>query len=323
MSQAFGYNTFFGWKKETTYGTAATPANKWAEVESVNVSDDRKLIHKPLLGSVSRRRVVRGKHSPGLSVKFPLMWNGLEQLLEAALGSVATTGPSGALYTHAFTPSAALPTGLTCEVDIDEAAISGDHTQQLIGAQIDKLTITQEVDQTLDCEIELVGREWADIARTSPTLPTYDAIDYSQMTVAAINPGTANIDLVARKFKLEINNNLFKEKYRLTGAGKRAGFGRASQRHISMEVEVEYESDSILTYFKNATITDLQFKWARTNGAGISSLTIAPAAGYFQGSRPSSSDSGPVYMTMNYEAVMLSADNDECPITLINTTSSV
>ena len=143
------------------------------------------------------------------------------------------------------------------------------------------------------------------------------------MTVAAINPGTANIDLVARKFKFELNNNLFKEKYRLTGAGKRAGFGRAGQRQISMEVEVEYESDSILAYFKNATATDLQFKWARTNGSGESSLTIAPAKGYFQGSRPSSSDSGPVYMTMNYEAVMLSADNDECPITLINTTTSV
>lgn len=323
MSQAFGYNTFFGWKKETTYGTAATPANKWAEVESVNVSDDRKLIHKALLGAVSRRRTLRGKHAPGLTVKFPLQWNGLEQLLEAAIGSVATTGPSGSLYTHAFTPSAALPVGLTCEVDIDDAAISGDHVQQLIGAQIDKLTITQEVDQTLDCEIELVGREWADIARTSPTLPTYDALDYSQMSIAAINPATANVDLVARKFKLEINNNLFKEKYRLTGAGKRAGFGRAGQRQISLEVEVEYESDSILAYFKNATATDLQFKWARTNGAGESSLNITTPRGYFQGSRPSASDSGPVYLTMQYDGLMNSADNDELAITLINTTSAV
>lgn len=323
MSQAFGYNTFFGWKKETTYGTAATPANKWAEVESLSVSDDRKVIHKPLLAAVSRRRILRGKHAPGLSVKFPMQWNGLEQLIEAAIGGVATTGPSGALYTHAFSPSAALPVGLTCEVDIDEAAISGDHVQQLIGAQIDKLTITQEMDQTLDCEIELVGREWADIARTSPTLPTYDAIDYAQMTVAAINPATANVDLVARKFKLEINNNLFKDKYRLTGSGKRAGFGRAGQRSINLEVEVEYESDSVLAYFKNATPTDLKFEWVSTNGAGARTLTIVTPRGYFQGSRPSASDSGPIYMTMQYEAVMNSADNDELALTLINTTSAV
>lgn len=323
MSQAFGYNAYFGWAKQSAFATAVTPPNKWVECESIAVSDERKPIHKPLLGHVGRRRVVRGKHAPGVNIKFPMMWNGLEQLLEAAIGGVVTTGPSGALYTHTFSPTADLPVGFTSYVDIDEEAIGGDHVQQIIGCQIDKLTISQEMDGTLDFEAEIVGREFVDAARTSPTLLTYDAIDYSHMGTAAINPGTANFALPLRKFKLEVNNNLFKDKYRLTDAGKRAGFGRAGQRQISFETEIEYESDSALAYFKDATATDLKFEWTRTNGAGQSKFTITTPRGYFQGTRPGAEDSGPRYLTMAFDSVVNSADNDELSIVMINTTSSV
>ena len=317
MSQAFGYNAFFGWARESTFGTPVTPPNKWVECESINVSDERKLIHKPLLGSVSRRRVVRGKHAAGVSIKFPFVWDGIEQLINGAIGSVVTTGASPP-YTHTFAPAATLPVGFTCYVDIDEAAISGSHCQQINGCQIDKLTMTQEVDGTLDVEVEFVGREFIDVAPTSATLPTYDAVDYSRMTLATINPASANFELPIRKWKLEINNNLFKEKYRLTGAGKRAGFGRGSQRQINFEVEIEYESDTVLDYFKSAVATDLRFKWV----SGTNELTITTPNGYFQGSRPGAADSGPAYLTMAFDSLMSAADNDELGLILKNSTVS-
>lgn len=317
MSQAFGYAANLGWKKETTYGTAATPPNKFVECESITPSDERKLIHKALLGNVSRRRVVRDKHNPGLNIKFPFLWEGIEQLLEAAIGGVVTTGTNP--YTHTFTPAAALPVGLTMYADIDDTAISGDHVQQIIGCQIDKFVLNQEVGQTLDVEIELAGREFVDVARTTPAPPTYSAADYGDMTLATVNPGSANLELPLRKFKLEIGNNLFKDKYRLTGAGKRAGFGRASQRMVSFEFELEYESDSFTNYFKSATNTDLRFKWVN----GSKELTITCPAGYFQGSRPGASDTGPVYFTAPFDALANAADNDELSVILINTVSSV
>lgn len=285
----------------------------------MNVTDDRKIIHKPLLGHVSRRRTLRGKHAPSLSVKMPFNCEGLEQLLEAALGSVSTGSPSGGIYPHTYSLAAALPVGFTSYVDVDDAAITGDYVQQIIGCQIDKLTLTQEIDQTLDVELEITGREFADVARTSPTLPTYDAFDYSMMTVAAISPAGANVDLPLRKFKLEVNNNLFKEKYRLTGAGKRAGFGRAQQRSIAIEFEIEYESNDVLDYFKDGSSFDLEFRWVNVS----KSLKITTQAGYFQGNRPSAQDAGPVYMTMTYDPVAYSADNDELSVILSNTTSSV
>lgn len=317
MSQAFGYNSFFGWAKQVAFATAVTPPGKFVECESISVSDERKLIHKPLLGHVGRRRVVRDVHAPGIGLKFPFVWEGIEQILEAAIGGVVTTGTNP--YTHTFSLAAGLPTGFTGYVDIDDGAISGDHVQQVIGCQIDKLTLSQEMGQTLDVELDIVGREFVDVARTAPTLPTYDAIDYGLMTLATINPASVNFELPVRKFKLMIENNLFKDKRQLTSAGKRVGFGRGSQRAISLEIEIEYESDTVLAYFKNATSTDLRFKWV----SGTRSLTITTPSGYFQGNRPAAGDTGPVYMTMNYDSLVNAADNDELGLVLVNSVSSV
>lgn len=312
-----GHAAFFGWAEQVAYATAVTPPAKWVECESITVGDERKMIHKPLLGNVSRKHTVRGKHDPSLSVKFPLLWEGAEQLIKHALGAVNTTGTNP--YTHAFTCAAALPAGLTCYADIDDANISGDHVQQLIGAKIDKLTLTQEMDGTLDAEIEFFGREWVAVARTSPTIPTYNAADYSQMTLATINPASANFELPLRKFKLEINNNLFKERFVLTGAGKRSEPPRGGQRAVMVETEIEYTTNTALEYFKAATATDLRFKWVNS----AKELTITTPTGYFQGSRPSASDPGFIYINMPYDALMTSADNNELAITLVNTVSSV
>lgn len=317
MSQAFGYNAFFGWAKQSDFATAVSPPGKFVECYSIEAKDERGYEHKALLGHVSRRRVIRKPHDPGVNLKFPLITEGIEQLLEAAIGGVVTTGTNP--YTHTFTPAAALPVGFTGYVDIDDGAISGNHVQQIIGCQIDKLTLTQEMGGTLDCEAEIVGREWVDVARTSPTLPTYDAFDYAGMTLATLNPASVNLELPIRKWKLEINNNLFKDKRRLTSAGKRVGFGRGAQRSVMFEVEIEYESDDVLAYFKGGTNTDLRFKWV----SGAKELTITTPKGYFQGSRPSASDSGPSYLTMGFDSVANAADNDELTIALINTVSAV
>lgn len=320
MSHANGDLIFFGFVEQVAFATPVTPPTKWVECASIEVSDDRKIAHKETLGTVSRKNIIRTPHAPGLNVKFPLLWEGAEILLKHALGAVNTTGPSGGYYTHAFALAAGLPAaGLTCYVDVDEAAISGDHVQQLVGAMIDKLTLTQEMGGTLDAEIEFVGREWIDVARTSPVIPTYNAVDYAQMTLATVNPASANAELPLRKWKAEINNNLFKDGYKLTSGGKRTGFVRGGKRMFSLEAEIEYESDTFLSYFKNATPTDLRFKWVNS----IMELTGTTTKGYFQGTRPGAAGSGPVYIAMPYDAVMSAADNDEFALSLKNTVVSV
>ena len=319
MSQAFGFNHSVGWAKETTYGTPVSTAAKWIEVESESIKATRKRVVKPLLGHVSQRRTIKDKMDVGGTIKAPLLWEGMEQLLEAAIGSAGTAGPSGGYYTHTFTPSDALPVGLTLQINRDSGNISGSTAFEYSGCQIDKLTLSQEMGGTLDAEFEIVGRTMANVALTSVTFPTYDAIDYAQMTLATINPASANFELPIRKFKLTIENGLFKDKYRLTGAGLRAGLGRGAQRKVSYEVEIEFESITAFAYYRDLVSTDLRFKWV----SGSKSLTITTPAGYFQGEDPAPSDSGPIYMTMAFEGLANAADNDELSLVLVNTVSSV
>jgi hypothetical protein len=322
MSQAFGYNAFLGWKEQVSFDTAASPPNKWLFAEAFPAPEaDRKPIHKPYLGTVSRQSTIREKHAPAMTgIKFPVIQEGIEQLLKHALGGVVTTGPSGSIYTHTFSLASALPAaGLTVDLDVDDGAITGDHVQRIIGAQIDKLVLTQEVGGTLDAEIDLVGREYVDVARTSPTLPTFNPYDYAMMTVSALNPGGTNFALPIRMWKLEVNNNLFKDAYRLTGAGKRSAFGRASQRTVSMEFEIEYESDTVTNYFKSGSFTDVEFKWVN----GSNEIAITSPNGIFSGSRPGAENAGPVYLKMQFDALRTSSDNNELTVVMKNTLSSV
>lgn len=320
MSQADGKLSYFGWKDQSAYATAATPPNKWVEVTEINVSDDRKMKPVKTLGHVSKRRWVRDVHQPGFTVKFPFSAEGSEQLLKHALGSVVTTGPSGAIYTHTYGLAAALPAyGFTAYIDIDTVAIGSDVVQQCVGCKVEKLTLSQEMGEPLMVELEVVGREFIDVARTSPTLPTYDAFDYGHMTTAKISPGGDNVALQLTKWKMEVNNSLFKDKRTLTSAGKRTDLVRGDQRSVMMEMEVEFESDDVFSYFKSAAATDLDFRWANSS----KEIILTTLAGYFQGSRPSATTQGPVYFTAPYEATAYSADNDEMTFVLKNTTSSV
>jgi Phage tail tube protein len=319
MSQAFGFNHSVGWAKETTYGTPVTPPVKWIEVESESIKADRKRIVKPLLGHVSQIRTVKDKMSVGGSFKAPLLWEGMEQLLEAAIGVPLTTGPSGSIYTHTYDPQSVLPVGLTLQINRDSGNIGGSTAFEYSGCQVDKLTLTQEMGGTLDAEFEIVGRTRANVALTAAVFPTYDAIDYAQMTLATINPASANFELPVRKFKMVIDNGLFKDKYRLTGAGFRAGFGRGAQRKVSIEAEMEFESVTAFAYYRDLVATDLRFKWV--NGTKV--LTITTGTGYFQGEDPSPGDSGPIYMTMVYDALANGSDNTEMQLILENETSSV
>lgn len=320
MSQANGDLSFFGFVEQVAFATPVTPPTKWVECKPIEVADDRKVAHVDTLGTVDRKNIIRTKHAPGLNVKFPLLWEGAEILLKHALGAVNTTGPSGGYYTHAFALAAGLPAaGITYYADIDESNISGDHVQQLVGGMIDKLTLSQEMDQPLMAELEIVGREWIDVVRTSPSIPTYNAVDYAQMTLATINPASVNFELPLRKWKLELNNNLFKDGYKLTSAGKRAAIVRGGKRMISLESEIEYESDTAVAYFKNATSTDLRFKWVNAT----MELTATTPKGYFQGTRPGAAGSGPVYINMPYDAVMSATDGDAFALTLKNTVVSV
>lgn len=316
MAQGFGHSTYLGWGQEVTYGTGVA-RTKFIEIETDGIKGERKNIVKPLLGHVSQRRTVKEVMDVTGSFKAPLLWENMEQLLKHAFGTVNTTGTNP--YTHTFTLAAALPTGLSIEMNRDDANVSGSAAFLYVGCMIDKLTLTQEMGMTLDCEFEIVGRDRSNVAATSVSLPTYDAVDYAQMTVANLDHGGTPIALPIRKWKLVIDNNLFKDKYRLTGTGLRAGTGRGGQRKVSFEMEVEFESLDVYSKYSGLLTDDLQFTWVN----GSKSLSINAPKCTFDGEDPNAGDPGPIYMTVTSTALANAADGDELSLVLINTVSSV
>ena len=316
MSLAQGFNTWIGIAEESTFGTPVT-ATQFYEIFSESLRYERKLNVVPLLGHRSQRRTVASKTNVSGGVKLPLLWNGAEKFIKHAMGSVVTTGTNP--YTHTFALAAALPTGLTVEVNRDDASISGNAAFQYAGCKISKLTLTQEMEQPLTMEVEFIGRDLALISGTSKTFPTYDAIDYAQVTVAQIDPGGgSSFDLPIRSLKIVIDNALHDDQYRL-GGPTRAGITAGGQRKVSIEAEIEFESLTAYNYYKGLTTDNLRFKWV----SGAMSLQIDCPKCTFDGEDPSAEDAGPYYLSVTNTALANAADNDELALVLINTTSAV
>lgn len=317
MSLAQKFNAWVGLAEESAFGTPVTAA-QFYEVETEKMNWERKNIVLPLLGHVSGRRTVASKTNVTGTIRLPFLWENAEKWLKHAFGSIGTAGPSGGFYTHTFSLAAALPTGLTIEVNRDDAAITGNGSYQYSGCKISKLTLSQEMEQPLMLDVELLGKDRAMIAATSRTFPTYDAVDYGHMTVLQIDPGGgAQYDLLAKSLKISIDNNLFEDQYRL-GGPSRAGIPRAGQRKVSIEAEIEYADLTVFNLFNGLSTDNLRFKWV----SGSKSLQIDLPKCTFDGEEPSSDDQGPYYLSMKNTALANAADNDEMTAVLINTVAS-
>src|SRR5262245_55509144 len=158
MSQVHGYPTFFAWGKESTYGTPVAAA-KYAEIEKEALREERKYAQKPILRTLSRNRKIKERMDPKGTITLPVIWAGLEQLLENVFGagSVGTTGAGP--FTHSFSLKAAVSNGLTVFLSKDADATGAGTCYQFPGSQIDKLTLTQAVGEWLMMELDIFARE--------------------------------------------------------------------------------------------------------------------------------------------------------------------
>lgn len=319
MSLGHGWNSWIGGAEEVTFGTPVTAAS-FVEIESESLKYEKRANVLPLLGHVSQRRTVPSKVNVSGSFRFPMLWDGFTgTLLKHAMGAVVTTGPASSLYTHTLSLAASLPAGLTLEAARDDAAVTGNAAYQYAGCKIAKLTLSQEMEQPLMVDVEILGKTRALIAATSKTFPTYDQVYYGQLTVAAIDPGGGSeYNIPIKSFKLTIDNNLFDDGYRL-GSAERSFISRAGQRKVNLEIQAEYENRTFIDLFNGASVDNLRFKWVNST----KSLQIDLPSCTFDGDEPTSEDQGPIYLSVNNTALANAADSDEMVAVLINSTSAL
>lgn len=316
MAVALGLESWVALGEEVTYGTPAA-RTVFLEVDEESVQCKETIIAKPTLRNVSQSHRTRSKRDVGGPFKFQVGYEGAEKVIKHSMGAVAAVTGTGP-YTHAATLATALPVGLTVECPRDDVAISGDGAFVYDGCQISKLTLSQAVEDILMAEVEVVGRDRTLASATAATFPTFNAIDWSHLLSFKI----ATVAVAVESWDLTIENALASDRYKL-GVRTRKGIGRSAVRKITGKLTCEYEQLTEHAYFINqGTLVPIEIIY--DNGLATTShktLTIALPLCAIQGDDPVPSDSGPIKITLAFEAFMSAATNDEMTLTLVNSQS--
>lgn len=322
MAQGYGYTCYLGYKKEASYGAGGT-IGKWIEIASESIKGDRQKMPAGTLGYRGQRRRAKGKFSGGGQISFPFLWTGCEQFLQCAFGtgSLGTTGPVSTIYTHTFSLKAALGETMALEINRDSVALGGSSAFFNTGGHVQKLRLKQEVDKPLMVEVDFLTNNRTNAALTTAglTFPTFDICEFGNMSIAAIDPASANVALTCKEFNLELDNGT-DVKYSLNDY-KPTGVHAISTRKISLSAQVEYINNSAYDYYKNLVNAAMRFKWVHPVTANCD-FQIDAANCTFTGEDPETGNEGPYYLNLKAEADVNSADNDEIVAVLRNTTAA-
>lgn len=317
MALGFGYNAYVSWGEEITYGTPVA-GSKSIEIESENIVGSRPPIPLKTLGFLSQRRTMKGKTVVSGGFKAPMQYGGYEQWLKHAFGasSVSTSGTNP--YTHTYSLKAALPTGLTVLVNRDAGNIGLGSMFQYDGCHVSKLRLTQEIEQPLMLECELIGSGFTNVNIQAPSYPaTFNSIDYGHLRLAQSD---LDVDFVLSKFALEIDNKIEPKHSLLTHES--VGPRRVDHRVVSFDAEIEFQDLDSYTQFRDGTTAAYSFVWQKTVGvATVDYLDISIPKSFLTEGSPETGGPGPYVFTLKGQALMSSADNDELALVLKNTTA--
>jgi hypothetical protein len=318
---ALGTNCWIGFAPETTYGVAVTPPTKFVEITKDSLNFEYPMKPFSTLRRFSSEKVIPGKINVSGSIEFPLTWTGAEQLLKAAFGALATTGPVSTVYTQTFTLTAALPS-ITIRKNVDFGTTGTGGVYDFAGCQIKKLSFKLAVEGMLMCTAEIVGASVVPGSSSSPTYVVFDQIDWSQLSTFQFVGNSTTFNPQPTEINIDLENTLAEDRYRM-GSTNRRGLGRGGERKVSVKFTSEF--DDVLASMFPIYLQRLAFAGSIVFTAPASptrTLTFTVPKLFMQGDYPSISDKSVVPVTLNFDAKMSSAEGDEITMVLQNQTST-
>lgn len=311
MALALGQNSWLGIGAESIYGTAVA-RSKFVELSSESLKYKTGKVQRPSLRGLSANRTVPMKKGVEGSFGIQLPFSGAEVLIKHMLGSVATSGAGP--YTHDFSLAAALPVGLSLEVNRDSANIGGSSSFLYEGCQISKWTLKQEPEDFLMLECEVIGEDGSLVAVSTPTFATWDGIHWGDFTSATINSVATPI----HGFEISGDNTLAADRFKL-GSLTRRGLGRGGPRQITGSLTAEFDALTLHTLYRDQTGFSIVLLY--TSGSKTFTVTLANVR--FEGEDPSIENSGPIMLKLPFRAYLSAAEGDELTMQLVNSVSSV
>ena len=282
-------------------------------------------MEKPVLGTTSVTHSVNSKSSTEGPIKFQMQFNDIERLLYNAFGQVTDATASGEtiVYTHTFALTDALPAGMTWWIDRDSTDLGFQF--QYPGCQIDKLTLTQEVENMMICQVDLVGNglETMTYPIAKPTPHTFNQIDYLMVGVCTIG----GVSIPAKMSEFVLGNGLSKDRYKL-GSNTRIDLQRGNVRKVSGKLTLEFQSAAQVLLFEQYTEFTLVMSWTGANVAASAvptpyKLAITMNNCSLSGKTPNVKDWNVIQQELDFWARASVGNRDEFSLVLTNDVASM
>lgn len=257
-----GRNSYLGIGEESTWGTAVSRTH-WFRLVSSSV---KRVVEKrprgvlaEVSGSANRRGHYIASDNVEGSVEILAGYEGIGLLLKHILhGAPTTSGPSGAIYTHAFKLGTQEYAGLTLEI------IKGTgYAEVFEGCVVTKATLKIEAAGLMRITLDVIGQtSGGEASAGTPTLTT------NELDVVHHHAGSLTFNSVSyapRSVTWTVDNKYARRQ--LLGSKLTARPARSDFLDIFADVELEYDSDTTALFaaLTADTQSDLSLSFA---GAG-------------------------------------------------------
>jgi hypothetical protein len=246
-----GVGAQFGWKKESTPGTAVV-VDRFYPFISSDFADEQERVE----GESQRA----GQYGLRDDQTFPVSkgWTGPLDLevytkdfggfLELMGGSVSTSGPTDSLYTHTMTRAATIPAA-TLQTN-DEFLDGTDQAFTYAGGKVTKWKLSFEVGKPVMCTLECAGMTYT--TATALASASYTS-GYEPLTWAgtAITVGGTSVPM--ESFTIEHEQALKTDRWKLKGSAARQEPVRSGRYKTTWSAKLDFDSLTQFNRFRAST----------------------------------------------------------------------
>lgn len=341
MATGTGLDGSFGYKAETTVGTAVT-VDRWLEVDSAPLTWTPTFIEPSGLrvGTKHKRasRVVQTRQSVGGSVELQHATRNMGTLWKMCLGSAVAspTLVSGTAYKQVHQPGDFVGKSLTLQLGIPESSGTiRPHTYA--GCKIPSWTFSVSDGEVATLSLNVDG--WTEATATALVTPSYvsaEVFNFAQASVFKLG-GTATtttgvvsiasgvtVPTVVKSFSITGTTPLANERYGLGNSGIKREQLENDIPTITGSLAAEWDRTTFYDSFKSNTTTALQLSLIGSQIAAtgqFNTLDFVVAALKFKNASPSLSGPDVVQATVDFE-VYHDEVNAPLQVTLISADST-
>jgi len=261
MPVGLGYEGWFGFGQESTWGTKVT---RTKFLEFVAGGDGLGITEEPVLSESVRLRgyhkttdFAQGLIRAGGPMTFEVPIEGAELLMYHAFGNKATTQPditnAPTVYQHVLTLADDLMAGKGLSLEVDRSVANFSY----FGGKVANVEFRCEVGAYLRAAMEFICKDGAE--ETSPSTPSFPAARPFVFTEGYMSWNVAEVEVASGV--LTLNNNLDRDRTKVGSRFIREPRPAAGKREVPFSFTCEFDSLTQFNDFRAATVRALMLRF--------------------------------------------------------------